>query len=161
MFWDMEYAEGYKNMLMSPLLSGKNFRAVRGWKVAGNEVRFCCKVCRRQCGRNTFLYGFPLWTLGKNQNKQWFGTDYERDPATNKGCWQFSGWLFCYDVSLGKIKTYFHNKMGNPSVSLHLQNLRTMCNLMEVPGSAFTKRPAPPELLGRSFCSGYAWCTGL
>ena len=44
----------------------------------------------------------------------------------------------------------------NSSVSLHLQNLRTGCNLMEIPGSAFTKRPAPPELLGRSFCYGCA-----
>ena len=32
-------------------------------------------------------------------------------------------------------------------------------NLMEIPGSAFTKRPAPPELLGRSFCYGCAWRT--
>ena len=30
---------------------------------------------------------------------------------------------------------------------------------MEVPGSAFTKRPAPPELLGRSFCYGCACST--
>jgi len=33
---------------------------------------------------------------------------------------------------------------------------RTRCNLMEVSGSACTKRPAPPELLRRSFCYGYA-----
>ena len=94
--------------------------------------------------------------LGENQNKQWLGTDYERDPATNKGCWQFSRRLLRNDVSWSKITAYIHNKMGNSSVSLHLQNLRTRCNLMEVPGSAFTKRPAPPELLGRSFCYGCA-----
>ena len=128
-------------------------------KIGWMSIRLCCKIRGRQRRRNSFLYGFPLWTLGKNQNKQWFGTDHERDPATNKGCGQFSGWLFCNDVSWSKIKTYFHNKMGNPSVSLHLQNLRTRCNLMEVPGSACTKRPAPPELLGRSFCYGCAWST--
>ena len=61
-----------------------------------------------------------------------------------------------YQTKQSSVEAYIYNKMGNPSVSLHLQNLRTRCNLMEVPGSAFTKRPAPPELLGRSFCYGCA-----
>ena len=73
----------------------------------------------------------------------------ERNPKTHKSGWQLFGWLFGNDAGWGKITAYFHNKMGNSPVSLHLQNLRKGVSLW-----IYRAPPSQNDLLLRSFSVG-------